>query len=247
MNKQDRAFIYGVALGDGHVRHRTRLKDGKYRYEQSELCLGHSPKQKEYLQWKNERLHSIFGGSPIKIREVFHKIGGSVYTGYQSSKTNKYFSQVHRNLYPTGKKVVTRKVLNFLNEESLAIWFMDDGSISANHNKLGKVTSVSLRISTQFTEEEADVVVLWMKEVFGIQTKKFLAKGKWDIGANTKESIKFASIVLPYIHPQLFYKLKNVVKLMIPKSAEHPDEVSVVGDDIVQSTRTYAQAGSVEG
>ena len=49
MNIKDRAILYGLAIGDGHISYRTRLKDGKYKYEQAELIVGHGEQQKGYI------------------------------------------------------------------------------------------------------------------------------------------------------------------------------------------------------
>jgi hypothetical protein len=46
MNKEERAVLIGLVLGDGHISYRTRLKDGKYRYEQADIILGHCVAQK---------------------------------------------------------------------------------------------------------------------------------------------------------------------------------------------------------
>jgi hypothetical protein len=237
MEKNQRAILYGLAIGDGHISYRQRLKDGKYPYEHAELIIGHGEKQKEYLEYKADLLHSIFGGNRPKVSEVSHtlKATGKTYKGFRVAKTNPYFRQMHRVLYRENKtKSITGQVLSYCNEVTLALWYMDDGSIIANHNKSGEVTSLSFRICTQFpSQEEAQFVVDWLKERFGIEAKAFLSKGKWDIGGATQATLTFVSVIQDHIHPSMLYKILPAMKFVFRKSARHPN--FTVGDDIVQS------------
>jgi recombination protein RecA len=237
MDKKQRAILYGLAIGDGHISYRSRLKDGKYPYEQAELILGHGEKQREYLEYKANLLHSIFGGNCPKVSEVYHtlKANGKTYKGYRVVKTNPYFRQMHRVLYRENKtKHITGQVLSYCDEVSLALWYMDDGSILANHNKSGEVTSLNFRICTQFLDkEEAEFVVEWLKNSFGIEAKAFLSKGKWDIGGATQATLSLVAVIQDYIHPSMAYKILPAMKFVFRKSARHPN--FTVGDDIVQS------------
>lgn len=237
MNRKQRAILYGLAIGDGHISYRKRLKDGKYPYEQAELILGHGEKQKEYLEYKADLLHSIFGGNRPKVSEVYHtlKATNKTYKGYRVAKTNTYFRQMHRVLYRENKtKHITGQVLSYCDEVSLALWYMDDGSILANRNKAGEVTSLSFRICTQFSDkEEAQFVVDWLRESFGVEAKAFSSKGKWDIGGATQATLTLVAVVQDHIHPSMAYKILPAMKFVFRKSARHPN--FTVGDDIVQS------------
>lgn len=237
MDKTKRAVLYGLAIGDGHISYRQRLKDGKYPYESAELIIGHGEKQKEYLAYKADLLHSIFGGNKPKLSEVFHtlKATGKTYKGYRVAKTNPYFRQMHRVLYKEDKtKRITEQVLGYCNAETLALWYMDDGSIIVNNNKAGEATSLSFRICTQFlTKEEAELVVTWLKSTFSIEAKSFLSKGKWDIGGATQATLNLAATIQDYIHPSMVYKVLPALQFVFRKSARHPN--FTVGDDIVQS------------
>ncbi len=237
MNKKDRAVLYGLAIGDGHISYRTRLKDGKYRYEQAELIVGHGPQQKDYLAWKAEMLHSIFGGKSPKVSEVTHTLqNGKSYLGYRVAKTNPYFRQMHNVLYKVDKKKqITEQVLSYLDSMSVAIWFMDDGHIHLNENNRGELTSCQLNICTQVSEKEADLIANWFKTTFSINVSKFKSKDRWDIKCTTNESLKFVDLVIDHIHPQMMYKIKPLAKFVIRKSARHPH--FTVDDEIVQTVK----------
>lgn len=239
MNKKDRAILYGLAIGDGHISYRNRLKDGKYVYEQAELIIGHSPAQSGYIKWKAEMLQKIFGGKELKVSNVSHtlKATGKTYQGLRVAKTNPYFRQMHKVLYKEGYKKLTKQVLSYLDEFSLAILFMDDGHIGHNTSKDGAITSLHLNICLQLSEEEADLFVEWANQKYNLSLKKVSANGRWDIGGGTQATLNLCNLIVDHIHPNLFYKFKSVAKLVIRKSARHPNYY-VEGDDIVQTVKT---------
>jgi len=237
MDNKTRAILYGLAIGDGHISYRKRFKDGKYPYEHAELIIGHSPKQKDYIEHKADLIHKAFGGKRPKVSKTKHtlKATGKTYPSFRLVKTNPYFRQMHRVLYRENKtKKITGQVLSYCNAHSLALWFMDDGSMISNQNKNGETTSLSFRICTQFIDEdEAKFVVEWLKSTFGIEAKYFLSKGKYDIGGATQASLSLVSAIQDYILPSMFYKIAPAMKFVFRKSAKHPN--FRVDDDIVQS------------
>lgn len=238
MNKKQRAILYGLVIGDGHISHRNRLKNGKYPYIQAELSIGHGPKQKEYLEYKADLILSIFGGKRPKVSKTKHtlKTTNKTYVGYRIAKTNPYFRQMHRVLYKNNKrKFLSKKVLSFCDEKTLALWFMDDGCIRHNTNKEGEITSVDFRICTQCTEEEAINIVKWFKESFDVDVRYFKAKNNYDVGAGTQATIKLVDLIFEHLHNSMLYKIKPLAKFTIRKSARHPN--FKLDDDIVQSVK----------
>jgi len=236
MNKKDRAILYGLAIGDGHISYRTRLKDGKYRYEQAEPIVGHGPKQKDSIEYKADLILSIFGGKRPKVAKTSHTLkNGKTYQGFRIAKTSKYFRQMHRVLYGESRsKTLTGQVLSYWDEVSLALWYMDDGSILSNKNKNGEITSLSFRICTQFVDEdEAKFVVEWFKEKFGIEAKYFTSKGKYDIGGATQATLTLVSVVKNHIHKSMLYKIQPAFDFVFRKSAKHPNFKIEKDEDIV--------------
>lgn len=238
MNKKDRAILYGLAIGDGHISHRNRLKDNKYAYVSAELIIGHGDKQKNYIEHKADLVHKIFGGNRPKVAKVSHtlKTTGKTYCGWRIAKTNKYFRQMHKTLYKENKqKKITEQVLSYLDEHSLALWFMDDGSIGHNKNRDGVITSVDFKISTHCTKEEAELISKWLSEKWKIETKLYLSKGSWCIRGNTQATVMLVNTIFSYLENSMFYKIKPVAQLTIHKSAKHPH--FSVDDDIVRSVQ----------
>lgn len=236
MNKEQKAILWGLVIGDGHISNRTRFKDGKYRYEQAELIIAHSPKQRDYAEHKAKLCHSLFGGNKPTLKEVTYnnKTVGKVYSGVRWAKTNPYLRLVHKELYLDKRKRLTKAILDECNEVTLALWYMDDGTIMHNKNKEGEVTSLGFRICTQFeTQDEADLVLNWLSNKFGIDAKKFSSKGKWDIGGATTTTLLLVSVIQQHIIPSMAYKILPAAQFVIRKSAKHPR--FTVDEDIVRT------------
>lgn len=209
MNKKDRAVLYGMALGDGCVHKQASNKHYA-------LIIGHGPKQEEYLKAKADKLLSVFGGSPLNVNtyKSFNKTANKEYTNLQIRKLHPYFNQIHKNLYATGKKVITRKVLDFLSDEGLAYWFMDDGSGTLCKSSRGYSSGCMVRLSTYCSKEEAEVISDYFRDKYGLTCKFDVDKrnNKYSIRFGTLDSKKFVEIVAPYIVPSMRYKIQSVLE-----------------------------------
>lgn len=205
MNKKDRSILYGMATGDGclYVNGST-----------ARLVIGHGPKQLDYLKWKAEKLHSIFGGKPVNVYTYtsFNRQVGKTYTNHQLAKSHNYFRQMHRVMKPTGEKKYTRKWLDFLDDVGLAIWYMDDGAGTLCRNKQGRTSGCMTRISTYCSEEEALILRKWFEDKYNISPKFDVDRrsNKYSLRFNTTESKRFVEIVSPHIIPCMKYKIEHV-------------------------------------
>lgn len=216
LNNKNRAILYGLSLGDGHVFVRNRLNKGKYKYVSAGIMLGHSHKQKAYLIYKRNLLHSILGGKLNKVVEYDHVVQGKVYMQCRVQKTDKYFRIVHNDLYSRGKKFISRQFLNKLSPHALAIWYMDDGSCHANTNKNGKITSCQISIATYCSEIEVDNIINYFFDTYNIHVKKSKDKrmqNGWHIRMNTTNSKKFISLIRQYLHSSMLYKITALDRL----------------------------------
>lgn len=214
MNNYKRAILYGLCLGDGHVSNRIRFKDGKYRYESASLMIGHSFKQYEYLKWKRDKVFSLLGGKKNKIAVFDHLVKGKFYKSCRFQRTHKYFRIIHKELYRGKRKYLSKNILNKLSPEALAIFYMDDGSMRANKNKEGNISSVSTEIALYVTEEECDNFINYIRDTYNITFKKAFDKRFPEIGyfvrLNTKESRKFISLIRKYMHESMLYKIDKL-------------------------------------
>lgn len=218
MNKEYKGALVGMALGDGHIQVFTRDMVSRagtpYKAINARLVINHSGKQREYLEYKADRLQSIFGGRRVAITsyEQYLKKTGKSYPIVKISKGHKYFRVLRRFLYPNGIKTYRRSVLNTLTPEGLAFWYQDDGTLKKIRNKAGEVTAINAMISTYCSEQEANLITEYFKEVWDIEfrAKYHRYTNRWVVTARTSEAKKFFKIILPHIHQSMMYKIDLV-------------------------------------
>jgi len=216
MDKEARGAIIGMVFGDAYVNVRTRLNGGKYKYESSEMRVLHSIAQKDYCEHKAALVKKYLGGN---FNVTIQKNGkGGKFLAASFSASNKYFKLIKKWTYPNGKKTFTKFALDFLTDEGLALWYMDDGSCRRYINKDGYVSSVTTSIATMCTKEEVDTIIEWFKDRHKIIwkprfDKRCVPEQSWYIECNSENSRLFAHIVQPYIIDSMMYKLSHVADL----------------------------------
>lgn len=163
-------------------------------------------------------------------------------------QTNKhsYFEKFREEMYGTGTKQVTKKILNYLTPEGLALWFMDDGYLDY------KVSSNTrnLRICTDsFDEISIKNIIQYFNDTWDIQSKIYMhnaGKGrdsKPRISFNAANAQKFIVLVHKFFLPEFYYKLdlhylestlktkrcsqayKNAVEYMLQHTPSKEDDI----------------------
>lgn len=237
MNKEDRAKLVGMVLGDGYINVRTRKQSGKYLYESSELTIVHSLKQGEYLKYKADVVRRIFGGNfSITKKTAKLKTTGKQYHLLGFSKSNPYFRILRRIMYPYGKKHISFRVLDMLSPEGIAFWYMDDGHARRNINKEGYVSSVATEISTCCSLQEAKDACTWFEATYGIEWKPFPTRAYYSLRCNTANSHTFIRLILPYIPSFMSYKVAHVADLNLHERMA-PVGICVQCGDILYDNR----------
>ena len=212
MDSRKRGILYGLALGDGGI-YLSKDQSSKT----ARMIIGQGPNQYDYLLEKQRLLHSVLGGSEPKLYtyQSRNKTTGKSYTNHQLYKNHKYFRQMHRVLYPKGQKVFTEKLLGYLTDYSLALFYMDDGNGTVcKNNKTKKPCGCMTRLSTYCSKEEAELLRDWFNQKYQITPKFDIDRrnNKYSLRFNTKESKDFVAIVSPYIFQSMKYKLDHVDK-----------------------------------
>lgn len=227
MNKNDRALLLGMLLGDGCLKAKPHiLQDGsKTFYYEYVLC--HSTKQEDYLTYKRDLFHSIVGGKLPRLSYHNGKLGNSV----RFSRCHRSFRFLHRHLYAKNfTKTITRRVLNCLTPEAIAIWFMDDGGLKPSYNRLGQISSCQTTLSTYCSAEQADIIIDYFREVWNIEWKRRLHKksNSYYLILSTTEGKKFERLVSPHIIPSMSYKILSNRVTRVPDTL--PEKK---GDDMI--------------
>jgi len=183
ITKKSRDLFYAMIIGDGHL--------DKY----GQLNIRHCERQEGYVRWKHKVLkkHNI---SVSRIRT--YKSNGTTQYGF-STKVYKFSKLFRKILYTPKKTVGIRKQLNRLTPLGIAIWYMDDGSLTTLKNKDGYVRGSALRIHTNLSKEENQVIIDYFQEIWNIKFKQNKKNSYYELVMHTKEARKFLQIVEPYV------------------------------------------------
>lgn len=194
MDRRSRGILVGMVLGDGCLRKTSK--------NSSSLQIKHGCSQRDYIEHKANLLHSILGGKKPAVTPI----NNNGYAGFVITKGCRYMDILRNWIYSNNVKKFNRKVLNLLNEEGIALWYMDDGSLVPKRRN-GKIHAYEMYLCTYLTKEENQVIIDYFKEVWGVRFTQTKNKGKYRLRCGTKEFRKFREIVKPYIIPSMQYKI----------------------------------------
>lgn len=193
-------IVIGTALGDGHL---TKPKKNG----ESQLYLGHSIKQKDYIQWKYNKLKRFIG---CKIYSLFHKLKykneiKEFETLNFLTRKSPLFTNLEQIFYPRDRRIKLRLFpYDFLKKNltplSLAVWYMDDG-----YSRYGFI------LQTQsFSYKDNLVILQLLKEKFDLDGKtKKVKNDKYIVTFGAEQKRKLKPIVEKHMIPSMMYKIKR--------------------------------------
>ena len=187
LNDDQRQVVLGSFLGDGHI-----AKCGLNRYRMSEP---HGIHQSDYCSWKA----SMFG------------VGVTVAPpSYGSTPLTRFATKVFgwEAEFPEKKTHCPQWVLDAIDARALAVWYMDDGSVIRARGK----DCGAILYTCSFDEESHDRMVDTLRERFNVDCSHKLDNYG---GGRTYRVIRMSaegfrtlrSIISPYVHPNMAYKL----------------------------------------
>lgn len=195
LTRDDKKFLIACSLGDGCLYKDKRCNSVSFK-------LTHSIKQKSYFLWKVDRIKTILN-CDVNLRYFKRH---NKYPAISYEKGHKYFRIIRKWLYKDSKKKISRYILNKLNVEGIAIWYMDDGCLSYKKRN-GKIHARELTLNTYLSKEENDIIITYFKDVYNIHFKISKSKNKYRLRMGTIEAKKFVQLIKPYIHESMLYKI----------------------------------------
>jgi recombination protein RecA len=190
--------VLGSLLGDGNLSPNRRDRDGvRFR-------LGHGAKQRDYLEWKV----SLLGNIACSRRE---NDKGAVFADFTPLPE---LGELQRTVYMgDGKRTITEEYLKALTPLALAVWFMDDGCFTPRSKGLqARTAGGSGRV--QFGVEalsagSRDRLVDYLRDTHGFDVSWRLsgANQKAVLTFATESSRRFLTMIAPFVHPSMDYKL----------------------------------------
>ncbi|MGN6605397.1 MAG: intein-containing recombinase RecA [Jatrophihabitans sp.] len=198
LSAQQWQVVLGSLLGDGNLSPNRRGRNGvRFR-------LGHGAKQRDYLDWKV----SLLGNIPCSRRE---NAKGAVFADFTPLPE---LGELQRAVYfGDGKKTIGWDYLKALTPLALAIWFMDDGSLSVRSKGLqARTAGGSGRVEfcvEAMSEGSQARLVEYLRDTHGftVSLRHAGARGKAVLTFDTASSRRFLDLVAPYVHPSMGYKL----------------------------------------
>jgi hypothetical protein len=192
ITSRQKAIIIGSLLGDGYL--------DKNPYESICLEIKQRSDHRDYVFWLWKELKALCNRQPYQ-RADNHQ--WRLLTRY--SKELKFY---HNFFYNNRKKVIRKDIVKILRHPlSLAIWYMDDGTLDFRpHNHYAYFLATYC-----FSETEQKILVNALYKNFGIeatiQKTKMRDKQQYRlyIGKNSRNN--FRTLIQPYIVKSFRYKL----------------------------------------
>ncbi len=114
LTQTQKSIIIGSILGDGYL----RVIKGRLN---AFLEINHSIRQKEYVDWKYDRLKSITKSPPKQRESNGQRLAYRFFT-----EQHPVLTELWQRFYKKGVKTIPSDLV--IDPLMLAVWFMDDGS-----------------------------------------------------------------------------------------------------------------------
>ena len=171
MKLKELDLLIGIIIGDGYI--------GKIPWTY-QMIVGHGASQKDYCEWKMNLINEM-GIFDTTLHMYTKDIMGK-YIQYGFQKSSKKLEQLYLLFIEDGHKVI-KNVLKYLkSNRSVAIWFMDDGSMEPSKRKQNdgtvKYYRPNMKLCTHSFSYEENVLI-----------QKFF-KNKYQIDCSIRKEIK---------------------------------------------------------
>ena len=192
LSQKQKDIIVGTLLGDGSLEYD--------KFKASRLQIKQSESKKEYVMWLYENLANLVRTSPKQRPDTNQ--------WYFSTRSLRSLEEFRRLFYENKRKIVPKSIKDLLQSPiSLAVWFMDDGTLDYREK-----SHYSFSISADdFTVEEAKLLTAALEERFGviasIQTPSSRGKKYTKLYIGKLGRDRFLEIIRPHILSCFEYKL----------------------------------------
>lgn len=218
LNNKEFELVVGTVLGDGHLV--NPKKNGE-----SQLYLGHSVKQKSYIEWKHSELKRFTGCKIYPLRHTLNNGKTYITLNFLTRKSH-VFTEIRNHFYKSNIKTLDFEWLkDNLTTLGLSVWYMDDG-----YNYPDKGCEIS---SQCFTKQENKQLLKLLKEKFGIVANLRRIKNKrCKIYIRKQDKQHFFTLIRKWIIPSMSYKVKS------PEATRQTSPVYTSNEDVIRPVYT---------
>lgn len=194
LSEQAKEVILGSLLGDGSLKIHAPYRNARFSFR-------HSVGQEPYFNWKKNQLKEISSQKCYWLQKADQKSYGRQPKLRYQSLALESLSELYDLTHKRGRLQIRRKWLNRLTPLSLAIWWMDDGSIISNGRK-------GVICTDGFDEDAVKTLAKYLQKVWSVKVHIAAVKKPQDGKKenyfrlwlrSTEELKKFLRIILPYI------------------------------------------------
>jgi len=185
-NEDQLQCLIGTLLGDGSIDIKGYLK------------FGHSVNQKDYLRFKQE----LFGGKISEQKMIGEYKGTEYHAEYLWCPRNAQVTRLGELL--TSQKTL-KNVLHMVDERALAMWYMDDGSLTNNHQQGHHV----MLCTDNYQYDEVESIVDMLATKFGISSSINKCGNGWRVRIAQVSVNDFFKLIAPYVIKSMEYKMPS--------------------------------------
>ncbi len=191
-------FTLGCVAGDGS------LGIPKDRLNSVYLSFTHSAAQQSYLIYKIDRINKELGtkGSVSEPRKIYDKRTNKTYLSCNAMVVSPVLKELYSLFYKDGIKTFTRDVLDLLDLEALALFWMDDGCVGRTTSAVNKGV-----LSLYRPLEETLLVCDWIYSLTDVEAKPYRDGKTYRVLISRGLMPRFLSKIRPYVHSSMRHKV----------------------------------------
>ncbi len=193
---QAKAIIFGSLLGDGSLKIHNGYKNARFSYR-------HSKKQQEYFFWKAAKLSVISSNNAVWEQDESNDNSSYGYKKLRfQSRALPELTKIWKITNPNNVKTISKEWLDNLDKLSLAVWWLDDGSIIGNARK-------GVFCTDSFSKNEVQLLKEYLQVKWNIETKIGIVNKRIRLNLYSEKALKrFFTIIAPNIQQiSMLYKI----------------------------------------
>lgn len=200
LSTQQQEILVGLLLGDGHLESRNGGRTYRLKVE-------HSNAQLDYTMWLFQVFKNLCTQTEVYRRE---RSDGRISVGFttQSLGCFRFYGQ---QFYVDKKKRIPPLVHKLLSPQTVAIWFMDDGSRKSSKHITYNIHTLG------YTKSDLEMMKEKLLLTLGIQVSLHKQRNDtWRLYIGTSSAGRFTDMVMPYVEqfPSMHKKLVNKMPKM---------------------------------
>jgi transposase len=192
LDLKEKQLLTGSILGDAHIR---------CRQDNPQIMFEQSVKHVKYIYWLKEQMKDWVFNYEKPINQSRKITKNKIHHSYAfATICHPVFKEFKDKFYEGNKKTINIEfVEKYFSPLSLAVWLMDDGSLSKGRNIVIN--------SHSFSRKENETLKEFLKAKFGITSNVWRMKNYYYLGFDKQSSLVISNMVREHFEESMLYKL----------------------------------------